>query len=67
LQALAAAERIKPVREAQIDMDDFKVPIPIPLEAGRAVHERFAAYWTVARLGLRGVGGSGIIRGDGRG
>ena len=32
--ALAAAERIKPVCEAQIDVDDFKVSIPVALEAG---------------------------------
>ena len=55
-QALAEAERIKPVREAQIDVDDFKVSIPVALEAGGAVHERFAACWTVALLGLRVVG-----------
>ena len=52
LKALAAAERIKPVCEAQIDVDDFKVSIPVALKAGGAVHERFAACWTVALLGL---------------
>ena len=51
-QALAEAERIKPVCEAQIDVDDFKVPIPIPLEAGGAVHEPFAACWTVPQVAL---------------
>ena len=56
LQALAEAELVKPVCEAQIDVDDFKVPLPVPFAAGDAVHHPFSAYRTVARLGLRAIG-----------
>jgi hypothetical protein len=50
-QPLTGAKRIKPVREAQIDIDDFAVPIPIHLAARGAVHERSATFWTVAQHG----------------
>lgn len=56
-QALAGAERIGPVREAQIHMDDFRVPVPVHLAARRAVHEQFAALWTVAQHEAVHVGG----------
>ena len=48
-QALAVSERIKPVREAQIHVDDFRVPSPVHLLARRAVQKRSAAFWTVAQ------------------
>ena len=48
-QALAEAERIEAVEKTEIYVHDFKVPIPIPLEAGAAIHEPVAARWTVRR------------------
>ena len=48
-QALAGAERIEPVREAQIHMHDFRVPIPVHLATRGAVHKKLAALWTVAQ------------------
>jgi hypothetical protein len=48
-QALAGTERIGPVCEAQIHLDNLRVPIPVHLASRRAVHEQFAALWTVAQ------------------
>jgi hypothetical protein len=56
-QALAEAERIKPVCETEIDVDDFQGPSRIRLEARGAVHELLATSRTVARLGAVRVGG----------
>ena len=44
------------VGKTEIYVDDFKVPIPIPLEARGAVREPFPAYRTVTRLGVCLVG-----------
>ena len=52
-QALAGAERIKPVREAQIDVDLFGLPIPVHFLARGVVREQFAASWTLRRRELR--------------
>ena len=64
LQALAGAKCIKPVRKAQIYMDGLRVPIPVHLAARRAVHEQFAAVWTVPKHEGSLVGGR-IHRGGG--
>ena len=56
LKTFAEAERIEAVGKTEIYVDDFKVPIPIPLEARGAVREPFPAYRTVTRLGVRVVG-----------
>ena len=55
LQAFAEAERIVAVGKTEIYVHDFQVPIPIPLEAGGAMHESFPAYRTVMPLGVRVV------------
>ena len=44
------------VGKTEIYVDDFKVPIPIPLEARGAVREPFPANRTVTRLGVCVVG-----------
>jgi hypothetical protein len=51
-QALAEAERIKAVREAQIDVDLFGFPIHVHFQAGGVVRERFAARYIALRLWL---------------
>ena len=48
-QALAGAERIKPVREAQIDVDLFGLPLHVHFLARGVVREQFAASWTWRR------------------
>ena len=52
-QALAGAEGIKPVREAQIDVDLFGLPIPVHFQARGVVHEQFAASGTLRQRELR--------------